>query len=101
MKIKELGFGTEKVMSLRYYVQRELDGSDYELGAVETADATATNAIKCIARLLDYMAEKHFITAKDLLWIVNSIEISDTKDVLEFIYPEVISGRNTKQGETP
>ena len=87
------------VFEIEDLVESELDGDDYESGAVEAARATADKAVRCLARLLDHLAETRFINSKEFQQILYGKGLITQH--FEFIYPEVISGRNTKQGETP
>lgn len=51
---------------LALFVERALDGSDYESGALETARNTAYKAIEAISRLVEILAEKGILNGEDV-----------------------------------
>lgn len=73
------------------FVTSELDGDYYERGALEEARATADNAVKCIARLLDHLAETRVINSKEFQKILYGKGL--TTQYFEFIYPKITAGR--------
>lgn len=56
--------------SIKMYVENELNGDDYDRGSLESARATADNATEALGRLLDVLATKELLTAKDIVDIV-------------------------------
>lgn len=55
-----------KDLSVAEYVETNLDGSDYEHGAVETAEATANNCKNYLAKLTALLVEKKLLTEDEL-----------------------------------
>lgn len=48
-------------------IERELEGSDYDRGAVEAARAQADNCTKAFARLVQVLFDKEILTRADVL----------------------------------
>lgn len=66
--------GIIKVDDIKEYIERKIDGDDYERGSVESARATADNAGKVIANLV-------FILRKNGL-----LQESEINEITEGIY---------------
>lgn len=63
-----------KEQSLQDYVEEHLDGSDFERGSLETAQATARNVLTAFSRLVEVLAEKKVITTAEFSQIVHGYE---------------------------
>lgn len=71
MKIKTEIYGTKhEYGSLEEYAEYRLDGDDYGKGQMEATTDTAKNNSKAIGRLLDFLANKKLLTAKEAVTIV-------------------------------
>lgn len=64
--------GTE--LELFDFAVQTLDGSDYERGAVEEAQATADNTKKAFARLIKVLAEQNVLTRVQVYNIITGYE---------------------------
>lgn len=65
IKIKRM-FEDEQTVDLLSYVESQVDGDDYDRGALESARATANNAGLLLAKLIDVLAAKKVLTDDDL-----------------------------------
>lgn len=72
MKIKVENYRGEvnTFASLELYVEIMLDGNDYETDALEAVTNTVCNNSQAIGRLLKLMAEKNWITANEVVQVV-------------------------------
>lgn len=57
--------------SIEQYAYTSLDGSDYGAGSIEAVTRTAQNSSRAIGRLLDILSERDFLSARE---VVNIIE---------------------------
>ena len=80
MKIKVSQYGDNQKTDVAEYVDRQLDGRDYDNGAMEAASATADNATGAIAKLVGILASKGILTAQEVVSIAG-----DYADSPEFI----------------
>lgn len=70
MKISENHYGTIKEHELKDYITNELDGSDYERGALEEAAATGDNVAKAFGRLVERLVTKGKLDLNDVHYVV-------------------------------
>lgn len=68
MKFKSRLYNSE--MELQQFIQSNLDGRDYENGAVEAAQDTADNTAKAFARLIEILVERNQLTKNEVITIV-------------------------------
>ena len=66
VKIKRI-FDDEKTVDLIAYVESQVNGDDYDRGALESAQATADNAGVLLGKLIDVLAAKKVLTDANLL----------------------------------
>lgn len=70
--ISKYNFGAgEQTYDLATFVAGQLDGDDYERGAVESAQATADNVAQAFGRLVDLLAERGLLSATDVTMLAN------------------------------
>ncbi len=67
--------------SLENYAGYALDGDEYGLGAMEAAAKTAENNSRAIGRLLDLLAERRMLSAKETETIIAGCSTEATKFV--------------------
>ena len=81
MKVKETSYPRDEYESIAEYAKSKLDGSHYDSGALEAAGQTADNCASAIGRLLDVLATRGVLHAKDVSEIVDGydceIELSE------------------------
>lgn len=65
IKIKS-SFGENTKIDLVEYITNQLDGDDYDRGSLESARATADNAVDLLGKLIDVLAAKTTLTDDDL-----------------------------------
>lgn len=56
-----------RTYSVASAVECECDGTDYDRGSVETAEATARNTMRFLGRLVETLHEKELLTNGDVL----------------------------------
>jgi hypothetical protein len=66
VNIKELNKTTKNGNSLEDAIKDVMEGADYEIGAVEAAQATANKAATVIAKLLVTLLDKDVINETEL-----------------------------------
>ena len=86
------GWPKPKEYEIPHYVVETLCGDDYERGALEAARATADDAVACLGRLLDLLADRGVIGAADFEKIIHGFVDEDLTKT-EFIYPKITAGR--------
>lgn len=57
---------TQDVQSLEYILARQLDGTDYGVGQVEAATATAENCAALLTKVVTALAEKGVLSLDDI-----------------------------------
>lgn len=82
MKIKNVDYKKE-TLHVADLVLRELDGSDYDKGQLETIDSTVDKTVDAFGRLLNVLAEKKILTAEEIAQVVNIYGCSDAEFVDE------------------
>lgn len=70
MKITENNYGHIKEHTLEGYITGELDGADYERGALEEAAATADNTARALARLIELLVEDDKLKLNDVYYVL-------------------------------
>jgi hypothetical protein len=71
MKIKATqSYEKERDETITQYVERCLDGSDYDSGQLETIARTGGNNSRAISRLIEVLASKGLLTAPEITGIV-------------------------------
>lgn len=68
MKFKD-GISTRE-FTLAEFLERELDGSDYERGSVETAQATANKVAEAFSRLVQLMVERKELNRAEVYTVI-------------------------------
>ncbi len=61
--------------SIEEYVADKLDGSDYGVGRMEAADATARNTASALGRLLEVLVRDRRLDASDLSHIIGRVDV--------------------------
>ena len=56
------------------YVERKLNGSDYERGQIEELEAGLNNSHKALGRLITLLAQKDLLTAPEITEIVQGYQ---------------------------
>lgn len=57
---------TDEEIAVHEYIREELDGGDYDRGAVETAEATANNCADFLADLTQLLVNEKILTEKQV-----------------------------------
>lgn len=84
MKVKTINYGTEKDRgTIEQYVKRQLDGDDHDRGSLEAARKTADNAVECLGRLLNFLAENNKIKVEDLVRIVEGYDHYERVELID------------------
>lgn len=55
MQIKTTNYQGEFVHELKYLVEMKVDGSDYDLGRLETLEKTVSNQTELLAKIIEHL----------------------------------------------
>jgi hypothetical protein len=72
MKLKS--YKCSRPVDLSTAVERECDGHDYERGALEAAQYTASNTAEFLGKLVEMLHEKHVLSDEEVLGLLSSWE---------------------------
>ena len=74
MGIYAKGEYDDKALPLVDHISRELDGADYDTGALEAAARTAENTKDAFARLVTILAEKGLLSEPEVSRVVHGYD---------------------------
>lgn len=66
IKVKQPLYTEDQKIDLVQYIIEQLDGDDYDRGALESARATANNAGLLLGKLINVLVAKKILTENDL-----------------------------------